>query len=170
MNVRTWSHPLKRTMLVLLALAMALYFAPSALLAPQKAWAADGGAAAGSSDTATVNDLEGLQSAISNASTKTIVVTRAFALSESVEIDGNNKTIQVEVPYTDETGAVMGSGFSEHGVFTVNSNANVSLKNMTIFGGKTSNAGGITVDSGTLTAENVTVARSCRGLYIASNA
>lgn len=170
MNVRTWSHPLKRTMLVLLALAMALYFAPSALLAPQKAWAADGGAAAGSSDTATVSDLADLQSAISNASTKTIVVTQAIVLSEGVEIDGNNKTIQVEVPYTDETGAVMGSGFSEYGVFTVDSNVNVSLKNMTIFGGKTSNAGGIAVNSGTLTAENVTVARSCRGLYIASDA
>lgn len=173
MNVRTWSHLLKRAMLVLMALAMALYFAPGALLAPQKAWAADGGAAAGSSDTATVNDSAGLESAIDDTSVKTIVVTQAIELTSDTTIDGGGKTIQVEAPYTDETGAVCGSGFSGYGVFTVNNNANVTLKNMTIFGGKsseTTSAGGIAVESGTLNAENITVARSCRGLYIASGA
>lgn len=174
MNARTGSHPLKRAMLVLLALAMALYFAPGALLAPQRAWAADGGAVAGSSGTTTASSLEELQSAINDTSVNTIVVTQVIELASDVAIDGDNKTIQVEVPYTDETGAVRDSGFSEHGVFAINNNANVTLKNMTIFGGKitsaASGAGGIAVENGVLNAENVTVARSCRGLYIASGA
>ena len=159
----------RRALRIALALMMALYFAPGLLL-PQRAWADEGSALSGGAIT--VSDLSGLQSAVNNSSVNTIIVSTTIALPDETTIDGNGKTIQVPTPYADASGACPSSGAgdsSSWSVFAVT--GDVTLKNMTVYGGyqTTSTAGGITVSSGTLRAENVTIARSFRGLYVGSS-
>lgn len=186
MSTRTESSLLKRTMQVLLALAMALYFAPGLLLTPQKAWAdtvTEGDVTITVTDgEASVDNLAKLKLAVKTTSVTTINVTADITIDGTVSItrdltiNGDDHVIRVATPYVNEAGACLDSGYT-YNVFTIDSGpidssrAVVTLKNMTIYGGKASggNAGGIIVNSGTLQAENVTIARSYRGLYIGSN-
>lgn len=159
----------KRALRVALALFMALYFAPGLIASPQKAYA---DATTSTNNTARVNDLTGLQSAIGNSSVGTIVVSKTISLTGSASIDGDGKTIQVAAPYADASGACASGATSGYSVFDISPGATVTLKNMTIYGGGTSDtAGGIVLgDSAILNADNVTIARSHRGLSIGSNA
>ena len=147
MSSRIESSLLKRTMQVLLALAMALYFAPGLLLAPQKAWAdtvTEGDVTITVTDgEASVDNLAKLKLAVKTTSVTTINVTAditidgAVSITRNLTIDGSNKTIQVAVPYVNEAGACLDSGYSTYNVFTIDSSrAVVTLKNMTIYGGK----------------------------------
>ena len=178
MSTRTESSLLKRTMQVLLALAMALYFAPGLLLTPQKAWAdtvTEGGVAITVTDgKASVDNLAKLKLAVKSASVTTIEVTadividRAVSITRNLTINGGEHVIRVATPYVNEAGACLGIGYSKHNVFTIGSGVTATLSNMTVYGGNCASAGGIVVN-GTLVADNISISRSYRGLYIGSS-
>ena len=111
-------------------------------------------------NTVEVSTLGELQTALRNNTANTVIVRNAIELPNNTTLDGHDKTVQVAVPYLEESGAVSANA-SAYNVFTINGGASVAIKNMTILGGSTSYAGGI-VSRGTLTLENVTIARSKR--------
>jgi len=110
----------------------------------------------------TVGTLEGLQAALSNSDVDTVVVSQCISITTDITLDGNGKTVQVVNPYVGKDGKALGSGYSSYGV--LNLTANVTLRNMTVHGGY--NADAIIISGKTLTAENVTVSRSYRGLNL----
>ena len=85
---------------------------------------------------------------------------------DGTEIDGHGKVVSVPNPYINANGVVNGSGSSSYSVFSTESNANVTLKNMTVIGG--SEAGIRVSSSAFLLAENVNVTRCQRGVEISS--
>lgn len=171
METRTETSVFKRALRVTLALFMALYFAPGLMAVPQSAHADDETVA---SNTVTVDDLTALQGAIVNPSVDTIVVSQTIRLSDNTKIDGNGKIIQVETPYVDASGACASGATSSYSIFSISSGTAVELKDMIIYGGINTyenTAGGITLNAGaTLNAENLTIARSYRGIYIEKGA
>lgn len=182
MSTRTESSLLKRTMQVLLALAMALYFAPGLLLAPQNAWADTTNVTENdvtitvTDGEASVDNLAKLKLAVKTSSVATINVTADITVDEAVSItrnlaiDGRDHVIQVATPYVNEAGSCPDSDYSTYSVFTIGNGVTAKLNNMTIYGGygdsdAGAGAGGIVVN-GTLVADNVNISRSYRGLYI----
>lgn len=150
----------KRVLSFILTLAMVFSLMPGNV---EKVKAAD--------DVIKVGTLDELKSALGNEAIHRVIVSQTITLTDGTELDGNGKTVQVEVPYLEESGATNDSP-SNYNVFTVDSGATVTIKNMQIFGGKkqygyNSFVGGIIID-GTLTLENITIARSCRGLCVSS--
>ena len=139
MSSRTESALLKRTMRVLLALAMALYFAPGLLLTPQNAWA-EGGAsippsgpssgasiviasdgstevdtpdelmlAAGNSDVSTINIVSNIDV------TSPITFTTSTTGARTVTVNGNGRTITNKADTTNSSASaafVIDSGIS----------------------------------------------------------
>ena len=119
-------------------------------------------------DVTTVGTLKELKTALGNDAIHRVIVSKRITLPDGTNLDGHGKTVQVEVPYLEESGATSDSP-SNYNVFTVDSGANVTIKNMQIFGGQNSSAGGIIIIEGTLALENITIARSCRGLYVSDS-
>ena len=118
----------------------------------------------------TVADLAGLQTALASE-VDTVFVSQTVSLTNGTTIDAKGKVISVLKPFMAETGMIAEES-SDYSVFNVE--GTVSIANATILGGNGyawSNAGGINVNPGAqLTMENVTVARSYRGIYIAGTA
>ncbi len=155
-------HTGKRLFSILLALALVIGMTPSMTLT----------AAAAGESTVTVSTLDELQAALNNPDVSEVIVSKNISLIGGTNLDGNGKTIRVETPYIGSDGLVLDSGeCSNYGVFTTY--GTVTLKNMTLMGGKGSysgTSGAIQINSGTATLENVTTTRSNRGVYIASSA
>ena len=122
---------------------------------------------AGWASNTLVSTLADLQTALSGTA-DTVIVSREISLPNGTMLDGNNKVVQVPVPYLTEAG-VINTSASNFRVFLVNTNCRVTLRNMTIMGGKKStndndkDAGGIK-NLGLLTLENCNILHSNRGL------
>ncbi|MDD6071587.1 MAG: hypothetical protein PUC12_12375, partial [Clostridiales bacterium] len=146
----------KRVLSFILTLAMVFCLMPGNV---EKVKAAE--------DVRTVGTLDELISALADDSIHRVIVSQTITLAHGTVLDGQGKTVQVAFPYLEESGATS-DRLSFYNVFTVDSGATVTIKNMQIFGGMNgnANAGGI-VNKGTLTLENITIARSNRGLCIA---
>ncbi len=104
-----------------------------------------------------------LQSAIAT-SADTIIVDSTIVLLDGTTLDGSGKVIMVPVPYMDADGRAHGTGYSEFTIFHISSGAHVVLKNMTLLGGRSSDAGCLEVNSSYLYAENVQFSRAYRGV------
>lgn len=154
-------HTGKRLFSILLTLALVIGLMPSMTLT----------AAAAGESTVTVSTLAQLQTALDNPDVSEVIVSKTISLSEGTNLDGKGKTIRVETPYIGSDGLVLDSGeCSNYGVFSTY--GTVTIKNMTIMGGKGSysgTSGAIQINSGTATLENVTATRSNRGVYIGSS-
>ena len=154
----------KRVLSFILTLAMVFSLMPEYV---EKVQAAE--------NVTTVGTFDELKSALENEAIHRVIVSQTITLTDGTDLDGNGKTVQVAVPYLEESGVTSDSP-SNYNVFTVDSGSTVTIKNMQIFGGKKqyndgsnySFVGGIIID-GTLTLENITIARSCRGLCVSSS-
>ena len=111
----------KRVLSFILTLAMVFSLMPGNV---EKVKAAE--------DVRTVGTLDELISALADDSIHRVIVCTTITLAHGTVLDGQGKTVQVEVPYLEESGATSGSP-SNYNVFTVDSGANVTIKNMKIF-------------------------------------
>lgn len=108
----------------------------------------------------TVSDLVGLQAALSTE-VDTVFVSQTIFLTNGITIDAKGKVISVLKPYMAETGMIAEES-SDYSVFYVEDT--VSIANATILGG--SEGGVYVTPKALLTMENVTIARSYRGLNV----
>ena len=114
----------------------------------------------GPQTSTTVADLAGLQAALSTE-VDTVFVSQTVSLTNGTTIDAKGKVISVLKPYMAETGMIAEES-SDYSVFYVEDT--VSIANATILGG--SEGGVYVTPKALLTMENVTIARSYRGLNV----
>lgn len=112
--------------------------------------------------TNVVSNLEELQTALNNDSFTEVIINNAITLPNGTILDGKGKTVRVEKPYVKENGQLEESPSTTR-VFTIENSSNITIKNMTIMGGRINNSAAIS-SNGNLTMENVNVVRSNRGL------
>lgn len=109
--------------------------------------------------------LAELESALVNADEDTeIIVSQPIEITQDKVIDGKGATIRYAVPYVREDGYILDEAASAGSrVFAVGNGSEVTLKNMTVMGGRQEgyNRYAVYADMGTtLTLENVTITRS----------
>ena len=109
----------------------------------------------------TVSNLEELQNALEGTSDE-IIITQTITLPDGTILNGNNKTVRVAIPYIDSNGQYADSPSTER-VFIIETNSNITIKNMVVMGGKYGGSAAIS-NRGHLIMENVDVARSNRGI------
>ena len=113
-----------------------------------------------------VSSYEELQAALENADENSeIVVTQTIELPNDAVVDGHGAIVRVVAPYIREDGIVPSAESEEcsnYTVFKIPDATNATIKNMTVWGGKSSRAA-IYNYCGTLNMENVTITRSYQG-------
>lgn len=122
-----------------------------------------------------VSSLADLKTALASASSELIIVDNSITLTDGTSLDGHGKTVSVLSPYLSAEGTI-NKTYSNYRVFTVESKANVTIKNITILGGYEigdityeKGAGGILVGAeAILNAENVTITRAFRAVFLSA--